>query len=206
MRAHADRSLRLVPAGPDREHRSERVDMHLAACSLTGCTKPVAHLAILFAQRQTANAALGRAAEFRGSVDVGPHPVRVDVEIGQPFGHVYAFQISPHSFTCRRRAASRVLLLKVDCPGHRPMGIRSRPPLCRKRTLYIVAEGKPTENAREYVHDLSRAAQRHPAGAQPWRRFRQGGRREATRRLRCRDDRRGAGRSGEIRRGRAGAR
>ena len=100
-------SFVLSLPGPDREHRAQRIDMHLAARRLAGRAKPVAHLPVLLAQRQPAHAALWRAAEFRRLVDVAPQPVRVDVQIGQPAESCRPSEVSElHSLTSKRRAAS----------------------------------------------------------------------------------------------------
>src|SRR5690606_17896359 len=74
MATHRDRRQRVVPAGPDREHVADLVDMHVAAEALAFGPEPVTDAAILLAQRQAPNAALGRAADPGGLHEIAPEP------------------------------------------------------------------------------------------------------------------------------------
>ena len=87
MRADADRRLRHVAAGAHREHRAQRIDMHLAAGSLAGRRETSRAPACLPAQCQPLDAAFRRAAEFRRLVDRAPEPRRIDLEIGGDLVH-----------------------------------------------------------------------------------------------------------------------
>ena len=61
--------------------------MHFQAGVLAGLAEPVAHLLVFLAQGQPPHAALGRAAEFGGFVDVAPEAGGVDLQIGGDFCH-----------------------------------------------------------------------------------------------------------------------
>jgi hypothetical protein len=58
-------------------------------------------------------------------MNIAPQPVRVDVKVGQPLGHVALSRaLEFHSFTSRRRTASRhILHPNAHCPLQPPMGI-----------------------------------------------------------------------------------
>ena len=87
MRAQAHRRFCHVAALAQREHRAERIDMHLEARGFACFAKPVAHLLVLGAERQPPHAALRRGAEFRGLVDGVPQPCGIDLQVGCDFGH-----------------------------------------------------------------------------------------------------------------------
>jgi hypothetical protein len=72
MRSEAYRQFCHVAALTQGELRAERIDMHFTACGFAGIAKPVAHLPVFLAQGQPLDAALRRAAEPRGIVDVAP--------------------------------------------------------------------------------------------------------------------------------------
>ena len=88
MAAHGDRRHVGALARPPREHRAHVVDGDGAAEFLRPRLEPVAHLTVEIGQRQPADAALGRAADFGGLHQVVPQPLGIDGEVFQGAFHV----------------------------------------------------------------------------------------------------------------------
>ena len=87
VRAEPDRGLRHVAALAKREHRTERIDMHVEPCGLARPAEPVADLLVLRAERQPPYPAFLRGAEFRGFVDGVPETGGIDLQIGCGLAH-----------------------------------------------------------------------------------------------------------------------
>jgi hypothetical protein len=82
---HRDRRD-VVLARTAREHRAHVVDRHGAAERLAARLEPVAHLTVEIGQRQTADAALRRAADSGCLHQLAPQPLGIDAQVlhGRP--------------------------------------------------------------------------------------------------------------------------